>query len=96
MKRAHRLGQTKRVDLQVLVITGSYEDALLVRRGQLTQTGASLLPSAFLSPPPSLELTPVGLPPLLDFNKTKQPQGDSKLRDLLQVGLFRYLSPFPR
>ncbi|KAK4703486.1 hypothetical protein P7C70_g2733, partial [Phenoliferia sp. Uapishka_3] len=36
-KRAHRLGQTKPVDLQVLVITGSYEDSLLKRRGQLNQ-----------------------------------------------------------
>ena len=39
-KRAHRLGQTKPVDLQVLVIEGSYEDALLKRRGQLAQAGA--------------------------------------------------------
>ncbi|KAL8283862.1 hypothetical protein RQP46_005294 [Phenoliferia psychrophenolica] len=63
-KRAHRLGQTKPVDLQVLVIKNSYEDALLMRRGQLGQA---------------------------DFAKTKQPQRDSKLRDLLQAA--EYLEP---
>ncbi|KAL8276968.1 hypothetical protein RQP46_010603 [Phenoliferia psychrophenolica] len=36
-KRAHRLGQTKPVDLQILVIENSYEHALLLRRGQLVQ-----------------------------------------------------------
>ncbi|GAA6012949.1 hypothetical protein JCM10207_008392 [Rhodosporidiobolus poonsookiae] len=34
-KRAHRLGQTKPVDLQVLVVKNTYEDALLQRRAQL-------------------------------------------------------------
>lgn len=34
-KRAHRLGQTQPVDLQVLVVKSSFEDALLHRRAQL-------------------------------------------------------------
>ncbi|GAA5970910.1 hypothetical protein JCM11641_004505 [Rhodosporidiobolus odoratus] len=34
-KRAHRLGQTRPVDLQVLVVKGTYEDALLRRRSEL-------------------------------------------------------------
>ncbi|GAA5981933.1 hypothetical protein JCM10908_004673 [Rhodotorula pacifica] len=34
-KRAHRLGQTKPVDLQVLVVKSSFEDAMLARRAQL-------------------------------------------------------------
>ncbi|BGP15858.1 hypothetical protein JCM10213_005656 [Rhodosporidiobolus nylandii] len=34
-KRAHRLGQTKPVDLQVLVVKATYEDALLQRRAEL-------------------------------------------------------------
>ncbi|KAI5477670.1 hypothetical protein MNV49_006056 [Pseudohyphozyma bogoriensis] len=37
-KRAHRLGQTRPVHLQVLVIKGSYEDELLKRRSQLDPT----------------------------------------------------------
>ncbi|GAA5859888.1 hypothetical protein JCM1840_001782 [Sporobolomyces johnsonii] len=34
-KRAHRLGQTKPVDLQILVIRKTYEDALLQRRAKV-------------------------------------------------------------
>ncbi|GAA5943611.1 hypothetical protein JCM1841_004285, partial [Sporobolomyces salmonicolor] len=34
-KRAHRLGQTKPVDLQILVIRNTYEDALLRRRAKV-------------------------------------------------------------
>ncbi|GAA6027413.1 hypothetical protein JCM8097_007843 [Rhodosporidiobolus ruineniae] len=35
IKRAHRLGQKKPVDVQILVVEHSYEDALLKRRGQV-------------------------------------------------------------
>ncbi|GAA5861028.1 hypothetical protein JCM8547_008012 [Rhodosporidiobolus lusitaniae] len=35
IKRAHRLGQTKPVDVQVLVVKNSYEDALLQRRSKI-------------------------------------------------------------
>ncbi|ORY92708.1 SNF2 family N-terminal domain-domain-containing protein [Leucosporidium creatinivorum] len=63
-KRAHRLGQSKPVHLSVLVVPGSYEDALLKRRADLNP---------------------------LDFAKTKQPQRDSKLSDLLQSAM--YLEP---
>ncbi|KAM0746581.1 hypothetical protein T439DRAFT_329684 [Meredithblackwellia eburnea MCA 4105] len=66
VKRAHRLGQTKPVDVQVLVIRDSYEDELLKRRGQLSQS---------------------------DFGKTKQPQRDDKLREMLQSA--KYLDPIP-
>lgn len=38
-KRCHRLGQTRKVDLSILVIADSFEDALLKRRGQLTSRG---------------------------------------------------------
>ncbi|GAA5825761.1 hypothetical protein JCM11251_000361 [Rhodosporidiobolus azoricus] len=34
-KRAHRLGQTRRVDMQTLVVRNTYEDALLRRRSEL-------------------------------------------------------------
>ncbi|GAA5963090.1 hypothetical protein JCM3765_001766 [Sporobolomyces pararoseus] len=37
-KRAHRLGQTKPVDLQILIVKDTYEDALLKRREQITKT----------------------------------------------------------
>lgn len=40
-KRAHRLGQTKPVHLSVLVVPGSYEDALLKRRADLNPLGES-------------------------------------------------------
>ncbi|BGP55259.1 hypothetical protein JCM8202v2_002857 [Rhodotorula sphaerocarpa] len=36
-KRAHRLGQTKPVDLQVLVVPSTFEHALLERRGKLAR-----------------------------------------------------------
>ncbi|GJN89115.1 hypothetical protein Rhopal_002089-T1 [Rhodotorula paludigena] len=35
MKRAHRLGQTKPVDLQILLVKTTFEEALLHRRGEL-------------------------------------------------------------
>ncbi|GAA5878684.1 hypothetical protein JCM16303_002170 [Sporobolomyces ruberrimus] len=34
-KRAHRLGQTKPVDLQILIVKDTYEDALFKRRAQI-------------------------------------------------------------
>ncbi|BGO93874.1 hypothetical protein NBRC10512_006116 [Rhodotorula toruloides] len=34
-KRAHRLGQTKPVDMQILVVASSFEDAMLSRRAQV-------------------------------------------------------------
>ncbi|KAM0787672.1 hypothetical protein ACM66B_003735 [Microbotryomycetes sp. NB124-2] len=37
-RRAHRLGQTKPVDLSVLVVPGTYEEAMLKRRSQLDAT----------------------------------------------------------
>lgn len=40
-KRAHRLGQTKPVSLAVLVVPGSYEDALLKRRAEIDPTDFS-------------------------------------------------------
>ncbi|SCV73996.1 BQ2448_6426 [Microbotryum intermedium] len=46
IKRAHRLGQTRPVDLSILVVRGSYEDALLQRRSQLSanEIGETKLP----------------------------------------------------
>ncbi|SDA01269.1 BZ3500_MvSof-1268-A1-R1_Chr10-1g02549 [Microbotryum saponariae] len=46
IKRAHRLGQTRPVDLSILVVRGSYEDSLLQRRSQLSanEIGETKLP----------------------------------------------------
>lgn len=84
-KRAHRLGQTKPVELTVLVVPGSYEDALLKRRADLNPIGK---PHASLSASAELTLAACAL---ADFSKTKQPQRDSKLANLLQSAT--YLGP---
>lgn len=38
-KRAHRLGQTKPVDMQILVVASSFEDAMLNRRAHVAPAG---------------------------------------------------------
>lgn len=80
-RRAHRLGQTKPVVLEVLVVRDSYEHALLERREQLTQQGSSEFPSL----PRRFTYTPKLSP---DISKTKQPQGDPRLREVLQTTNF--------
>ncbi|CEQ40417.1 SPOSA6832_02032, partial [Sporobolomyces salmonicolor] len=87
------LSQTKPVDLQILVIRNTYEDALLRRRAKVAPEGA------FQRSPRSrynalVSLT-AALNVLADFSKrVKLPQQDNELRDLLQRAY--YLEPSPR
>lgn len=98
-KRAHRLGQTKPVDLQILVVPGSYEHSLLQRRAQLDPTGEF---QSFQKQYGALACVLTRLSficatttasPTKDFSRTKVPQRDSQLSAVLQSA--QYLEPSP-
>ncbi|KAK4056843.1 hypothetical protein OIO90_002093 [Microbotryomycetes sp. JL221] len=78
-RRAHRLGQTKPVDLSVLVVPDTYEDAMLKRRSQLDPTGAINQCLAI-----EIAMLTFCASPLDFTSTTKLPQRDSQLQQLLQ------------
>ncbi|KAJ3023201.1 hypothetical protein HKX48_003979 [Thoreauomyces humboldtii] len=94
IKRAHRIGAVRPIHIETLVISGTLEEAILSRRGELTSA------ESFPTPRPTPTVGNTSPDPAPVTTASKSFLDDSKLRNVLSsakwipdIGHHAYLSP---